>query len=550
MRIGVPFETATGEKRVSATPDTVRRLKKRGFEIAVASGAGQQASFSDQDYQQAGAEIWEADRIWSESDLVLKVTPPSQEQAAQMKEGSVYMGFLWPKENEELVETLRERGVTSIAMEAVPRISRAQKLDALSSMSNVSGYRAVVEAAYYYGSFFSAQFTAAGRVDQAKVLVIGAGVAGLAALGAARGLGAKVFAFDVRAAAREQVESMGAEFVEVEFEESGEGEGGYAKVMSDEFIAAEMALFRKLAPDMDVVITTALIPGRDAPKLWLTEAVELMKPGSVVVDLAAERGGNCESTVPGKKVDVNGVHIVGWTDMPSRLAPTSSQLYGMNLVHYLKDIESDKGEVAFDLTDVVVRSSIVTHQKEVLWPPPPLSEIDPSALPKEMQKKDEASETKAPAVTTTKKASPQKAPAPVVQQSSDFSPADMLSQGLSNRQMVWLGIGLIWCLCLVFSDKSDLAPATANFLNHLTVFALSCFIGWQVIWNVTHALHTPLMSVTNAISGIILVGGMLQAHGDPTSAGSILGALAVLLAMINVVGGFAVTHRMLKMFRK
>jgi H+-translocating NAD(P) transhydrogenase subunit alpha len=545
MRIGVPFETATGEKRVSATPNTVRRLKKRGFDVAIASGAGQQASFSNQAYQEAGADIWEADQIWSESDIVLKVTPPGKEQVEQMQDGSVLMGFLWPKENEELVETLRSKGVTSIAMECVPRISRAQKLDALSSMSNVSGYRAVIEAAYYYGSFFNAQFTAAGRVDQAKVLIIGTGVAGLAAAGAARGLGAKVYAFDVRSAAREQVESMGAEFVEVEFEESGDGEGGYAKVMSDEFIAAEMALFRKLAAEMDIVITTALIPGRPAPKLWLNEALAEMKPGSVVVDLASERGGNCESTVPGETVEVDGVHIVGWTDMPSRLAPTSSQLYGMNLVHYLKDIESGSGEVDFNLKDVVVRSSIITHKKEVLWPPPPLSELDPSSLPKEMQKAKDTTEA-TPVSSTSTKAAPVVTTVPKTLQKSE----EPRSKGLSNKQMTWLGIAILWGLLLVTSSKIPPGESTIIFLNHLTVFALSCFIGWQVIWNVTHALHTPLMSVTNAISGIILVGGMLQAHGTSGSAASILGAFAVLLAMINVVGGFAVTQRMLKMFRK
>jgi NAD(P) transhydrogenase subunit alpha len=516
----------------------------------LATGAGNSASFSDADYEEAGAEIWDRDRVWRESDLILKVTPPSIEEVQKIPSGGKIMSFLWPKDNPELVEALREGNVTSIAMDCVPRISRAQKLDALSSMSNISGYRAVIEAAYHYGSFFSAQFTAAGRIDQAKVFIIGAGVAGLAAIGAARGLGAHVMAFDVRAAAREQVESMGAEFVEVQFEESGEGEGGYAKVMSQEFIDAEMALFRSLAPEVDIVITTALIPGRPAPKLWRSDALELMKPGSVVVDLAAERGGNCDATVPDEIVDCGGVKVLGWLDLPSRLAPTASQLYGMNLVHYLKDIESGEGEVDFDMSDVVVRSSIVTHDGELHWPPPPLSELDPSSLPKEMQKAAQKDDEK-PTEAAEKPAAPAPAPAPKpapAARSTSSTPEPTGSMG--KKQIMLVAFALVWCLLLIKAEPSDVSESTKTFLNHLTVFALSCFIGWQVIWNVSHALHTPLMSVTNAISGIILVGGMLQAHGGVYNSSSILGGLAVLLAMINVVGGFAVTHRMLKMFRK
>ena len=553
MIIGVPQETAEGERRVSATPDTVSRFKKLGFTVAVASGAGESAGYPDDDYTEAGAEIWSHEQVWRETDLLLKITPPTVQEAQKIKHKAALMSFIWPKENEALVKTLKERRITSISMEGVPRISKAQKLDALSSMSSITGYRAVIEAAYHYESFFSAQFTAAGRIDQATVFVIGAGVSGLAAIGAASRLGAKVLAFDVREAAKEQVISMGAEFVEVELEESGEGDGGYAKVMSDAFIEAEMALFRKLAPKVDVVITTALIPGRPAPKLWRMDAVDLMKPGSVIVDLAAERGGNCEATVPGELAVHNGVKVLGYTDMTSRLAGPSSQLYGMNLVHYIKDITTSEGEVTFDLEDVIVRSSIITHDGEMLYPPPPLSELNPSVLPKEMaaaaapQAEEKPQEAAQPSPTPAAVAA---TPAPSTTSSSSEagSPLGMIDPS-SKKQMFYAAIILLWC-GLLMNAKGDASPGTLNFLNHLTVFALSCFIGWQVVWNVTAALHTPLMSVTNAISGIILVGGMLQASGETLNASSILGGLAILLAMINVVGGFAVTQRMLSMFRK
>jgi NAD(P) transhydrogenase subunit alpha len=497
--------------------------------------------------------------VWSTADLLLKVTPPTLEEARILKKGAIYMGFLWPSENSEIVEVLQEGQVSSIAMDNVPRISRAQKLDARSSMSNIDGYRAIVEAAYHYGSFFSGQFTAAGRVNPATVFVVGAGVAGLAAIGAARGLGAQVKAFDVRAAAREQVESMGAEFVEVSLEESGEGDGGYAKEMSTDFHTAQMALFKELASSVDVVVTTALIPGRDAPKLWLQEAVDEMKPGSVVVDLAAERGGNCDATVQGELITTpNGVKVIGYTDMASRLAPTASQLYGMNFVHYLRDIKSGEGEVNLDLEDVVVRSSIVTHQGELLYPPPPLSELDPSSVSKEM-KPAANSETQtaaqaAPASPAPQSTSAPTAPAPQASSTGESVVNQIVPSEFGTKQVMIAAAAVLWIFLLLKADSSAASAATRNFLNHLTVFALSCFIGWQVIWNVSHALHTPLMSVTNAISGIILVGGMLQAYspkvGDPNMTAIYFGGLAVLLAMINVVGGFAVTQRMLKMFRK
>lgn len=566
MKIGIPVESHTGERRVAATPDTVQKLIKRGFTVAIASGAGAQARFSDEAYREVGAELCEPHALLGSVDLTLKICPPTIEEASQLREGSAIMSLLWPAEHPEVVEVLKQRNITSIAMERVPRISRAQKLDVLSSMSNISGYRAVIEAAQTFGSFLGPQFTAAGSVKPATVLVIGAGVAGLAAIGAAKSLGARVKAFDVRAAAREQVESMGAEFVEVELQESGEGEGGYAKEMSETFIEAEMALFRRLAPEVDIVITTALIPGRPAPKLWKDDALDLMKPGSVVVDLAAERGGNCTQTVPGESVEYAGVTILGWTDLPSRLAPTSSQLFGMNLVHYLSDITAGEGQVEFKLDDVVVRSSIITHQGEEL-PFIPLSELDPSSVSTEMKPSEkpdtqaqESSSASAPAeasapVAIAPKAKPAKKAKKHAARAAKPNPLDqelfkLGATSISRRIALWGVVGLIWFVSLATSSQEAASAATVTFLNHLSVFALSCFIGWQVIWNVSHALHTPLMSVTNAISGIILVGGMLQAHGAEMNSSSLFGGLAVLLAMINVVGGFAVTERMLAMFKK
>ena len=549
MKIGIPLETAEGERRVAATPDTVKKLKKLGFEVMVSAGAGDRASYRDELYEEVGAEIADHATVWSSADLLLKVAPPSLEEAKAMKSGSVFMGLLWPAENEALMEAFRDGGVSAIAMDCVPRISRAQKLDARSSMSGIDGYRAVVEAAYHFGSFFGGAFTAAGKVNPAKVLIVGAGGAGLAAIGPARALGAQVLAFDVRAAARDQVESMGAQFLEVEIEESGEGEGGYAKEMSERFTDAQMALFKSLAPDLDVVITTALIPGRDAPKLWRSDALAEMKAGSVVVDLAAERGGNCDATVKGELITTdNGVKVIGYTDMASRMAPTASQLYGMNFVQYLRDIKSGEGEIELDLGDVIVRSSIVTHNNELLYPPPPLSELDPSSVSKEMKSApSDASKVESKATKTAPVTQPTPTPAPSVSSSDDA--ANVI--GDFGWKQVSISIAtVLWIFLLMRATPEAASESTRVFLNHLTVFALSCFIGWQVIWNVSHALHTPLMSVTNAISGIILVGGMLQAHGSELNTASIFGGLAVLLAMINVVGGFAVTHRMLAMFRK
>jgi NAD(P) transhydrogenase subunit alpha len=487
-----------------------------------------------------------------------------------LKEGGELISFIWPASNTTLLNALAEKKATVLAMDCVPRISRAQKLDALSSSANITGYRAVLEAAYHFGSFLGMQSTAAGKIKPATVFVLGAGVAGLAAIGAARAMGAQVKAYDVRSAARDQVESMGAEFVEVNMKEAGEGQGGYAKEMSAAFYDAQRALFEGLAPELDIVITTALIPGRPAPKLWTEKAVRSMKAGSIVVDLAAERGGNCDLTVANEMVVENGVKIIGWTDLASRLAPTASQLYGMNLVHFLDEIKSKETEakVEYNLKDVIVRSSIVLHQGQITWPPPPLSELDPNAQPKEMKAAEPAKNEVNTEVKTEVKVS---APVAVKTEVKVETKSKPKSHGhghgkkevvaapplftiagfdVSSKILTFVILSFLWLLLLIQADQSTISASAKNFLNHLTVFALSCFIGWQVIWNVTPALHTPLMSVTNAISGIILVGGILQATGESISSASILGAIATALAMINIVGGFAVSQRMLEMFKK
>jgi NAD(P) transhydrogenase subunit alpha len=516
MKVGIPKEIHPGERRVAATPDTVKKLRKLGFDVAIESGAGLAASFPDAQYADAGAEILtDIATVWA-SDVVAKVRPPEyhpgtgQEEAEMLREGGVLISFVWPGQNKALVDMLVARKITALAMDCVPRISRAQKLDALSSMANIAGYRAVVEAATLFPRFFTGQITAAGKVPPAKVLVIGAGVAGLAAIGAARGLGAIVRAFDTRPAVKEQVQSMGAEFLEVDFVEDGAGAGGYAKEMSPGFIAAEMELFRQQAADVDIIITTALIPGKPAPKLIKKEHVEGMRPGSVVVDLASEQGGNCELTKPGSVVEHNGVRIVGYTDLPSRLASTASQLYGTNIAHLLDEL-GGKEKFAIDEANEVVRGALVSHRGQLMWPPPKVAAPSPG----------EAKPAKPP-------------PKPVAHGhgagGGQGSPTWLLAAGAAL-----FGIGM---------------AAPPSFLTHLTVFVLAIFVGWQVIWNVSPALHTPLMSVTNAISGIIIIGGVLQISGAPGAATTLLGAVAVLLATINIAGGFLVTQRMLQMFRK
>lgn len=539
MKLGIVKEIRPDERRVAAAPSTVTKWIKAGWEVVVEAGAGAGASFPDELYRTAGATI--ADRaadVWATADVLLKVRPPTDDEADLAREGQVVIALLFPAQNQDLVKRLAARKATVIAMDQIPRISRAQKVDALSSMANIAGYRAVVEAANRFGSFFTGQMTAAGKVPPAKVLIIGAGVAGLAALGAAKGLGAVVRAFDVRPAVAEQVQSLGGEFLTVSIAESGEGAGGYAKEMSKEFLDAEMALFRAQAKEVNIVITTALIPGKPAPRLWLTDMVEAMKPGSVIVDMAAESGGNCELTRAGEVVIHHGVSIVGFTDLPSRMANVASELYGTNLWHLLDEM----GGVAkwrVDHGNDIVRGALVLDRGELLWPPPA-----PPPAP-------------APAAEPAK-AAPVKpaAPAPV-EKPAETKAAK--SHGHGGAPSAPVPAPVLIALLLAFAGgflglrygmaSSDVSRSTAELLQHLTVFVLAVFVGWQVVWNVTPALHTPLMSVTNAISGIIVVGGLMKGGGD-LGAPVAVAIAAALFATINIVGGFWVTRRMLAMFRK
>jgi NAD(P) transhydrogenase subunit alpha len=510
MIIGVPREIYAGERRVATTPDVAAQLIKLGFDIVLESNAGSAANYSDAAYEAAGCRIAEsAGDVWAESDIVLKVRGPEAEEATLLKSGQTLISFLWPAQNPELLQQLSENGVTALAMDSIPRISRAQKMDALSSMANIAGYRAVVEAAQHFGRFFTGQITAAGKVLPAKVLVIGAGVAGLAAIGAAKSMGAIVRSFDTRPEVKEQIESMDAEFLMLDFEdEDGSGEGGYAKIMSDEFIEAEMALFAEQARDVDIIITTALIPGRPAPRLITAEMVESMKDGSVVVDLAAEQGGNCELTQRDEVVNHNGVTLIGYTDMPSRLAAQSSQLYATNLRHILTDLTPEKdGQIVVDMEDEVIRGATVCKDGETTWPPPApkLSAAPPKAEP---------------------------APAPVVEERKKSALGPIIGMVIAGLALLGLG-----------------AVSPPSFMAHFTVFVLACFIGYMVIWNVSAALHTPLMSVTNAISSIIIIGALLQISSDNELI-KWIAAGTVLIASINIAGGFAVTRRMLEMFRR
>jgi NAD(P) transhydrogenase subunit alpha len=509
MRIGVPRETFAGECRVATTPDVAELLQKLGYSVAVESDAGALANYSNEAYEAAGCEIVDTASVWSDSDIILKVRAPEGEEATGLKDSQTFISFLFPGQNPELLEQLTASGATVLAMDSVPRISRAQKMDGLSSMANIAGYRAVVEAAQHFGRFFTGQITAAGKVPPAKVMVIGAGVAGLAAIGAAKSMGAIVRAFDTRPEVKEQVESMDAEFLMLDFEdEDGSGEGGYAKVMSDEFIKAEMALFGEQAKDVDIIITTALIPGKPAPKLITAEMVASMKDGSVIVDLAAEQGGNCELTEPGEVAKRNGVSIIGYTDLPSRLATTASQLYATNLRHLLTDMTPEKdGNITLDLEDEVVRGATVCTGGETLWPPPP------------------------PTISAGP-VTPEPAPAPVVEPKKPSVAGPIITAVVGGLALLGLG-----------------AVAPPSFMAHFTVFVLACFVGYMVIWNVTSALHTPLMSVTNAISSIIVIGALLQI----SSANPVImwiAAATILITSINIAGGFAVTRRMLEMFRK
>ncbi len=521
--IGIPKEIHPGEKRVAATPQTILKLKKLGFEVAVESHAGHGINCIDSEYREAGATVIDdASELWATSDVIMKVRPPEADEAALLREGGWVVGFIWPGQNRDVVDKLAKKKATVFAMDSVPRITRAQKMDTLSAMANIAGYRAIIEAANNFPRFFTGQITAAGRIDPAKVLVIGAGVAGLSAIGAARGLGAIVRAFDPRSATKDQVASMGAEFLELNVKEEGEGKGGYAKQMSDDFLKAEMALFAQQAMQVDIIITTALIPGKPAPKLITQGMVESMKPGSVIVDLAAEQGGNCVLTVPGEVAHHKGVTIVGYTDLPSRMSSMSSQLYGSTVTALLEELQDDEGNLQVDLENEVVRGAIVLDKGKMMWPPPL-----PPAPPE-------------PGVATQSSASVAVKAAPSHGHGGE-------SDGINPWILAVAGIVLFGIGALV---PSEVKNAGGDTLSHLTVFILACFVGFQVVWSVKPALHTPLMSVTNAISGIILVGGMLQLVGTDLSVTTILGAIAVFVAAINISGGFLVTNRMLAMFRK
>ena len=528
--IGVPRETAAGEKRVATVPEVVEKLVKLGFKVAVQSGAGEAANFDDPSYQAAGAEIAsDADALWSAADIVFKVRAPTPEEVGRMREGQTLISFLWPAQNPELMQQLAARKATVLAIDALPRmLSRAQKMDALTSMASISGYRAVIEAANAFGRFFNGQVTAAGKIPPAKVFIAGAGVAGLAAIGTAVGLGAIVRANDTRAEVADQVVSLGGEFVKVEYEEEGSGGGGYARVMSEGFQQAQREMYAKQAREVDVIITTALIPGKPAPRLITADMVKSMKPGSVIVDMAGEQGGNCELTVPGEAVVRHGVTIIGYTDLPSRLAKQSSTLYATNLFRLAEELCKTKdGLINVNMEDEALRGLTVIKDGTVTWPAPP------PKLP-------------AAAVQAAKPAMPPPAP-----------------KGHGHGGGAPMAAGP---LAILFAAAAALfwligAYAPAAFLGHFTVFVLACFVGYMVVWNVTPALHTPLMSVTNAISSIIIIGALVQiappmvdsAAGEGARPDEIIRWIAVAgiaLTAINMLGGFAVTQRMLSMFRK
>ena len=524
QRIGVPRETFPGEKRVATVPDVVEKLIKLGFAVAVESGAGDAANFSDDAYRAVGAEVLpDAAALWAASDIVLKVRPPSSQEVALMREGGALIGFVWPAQNPELMQQLAARNATVLAIDCLPRtLSRAQKMDALTSTAGVSGYRAVIEAANAFGRYFNGQITAAGKVPPAKVFIAGAGVAGLAAIGTAANLGAIVRANDTRAEVADQVKSLGGEFVKVDFEEEGSGGGGYAKVMSEGFQAAQRKMYAEQAKDADIIITTALIPGKPAPKLITAEMVQSMKPGSVIVDMAAEQGGNCELTVPGQAVVHHGVTIVGYTDLPSRLAKQSSTLYATNLLRLTEELCKAKDGVAVvNMEDDAIRGLTVVKEGTITWPAPPLKQAP------------------APA--------PKAASAPVATKKSSHGPGAPMSAKTLTIVFAVLAV-LFWAIG---------AYAPVAFLGHFTVFVLACFIGYMVVWNVTPALHTPLMSVTNAISSIIAIGALVQIappdagiNGRPDGLILWLAFAALVLTAVNMFGGFAVTRRMLAMFRK
>jgi NAD(P) transhydrogenase subunit alpha len=526
--IAVPRETAAGEKRVATVPEVVEKLIKLGFRVAVQSGAGDAANFADDTYRAAGAEIVDdAARLWASADIIFKVRAPSTAEIGLMREGQTLISFIWPAQNPELMQSLAARKVTVLAIDSLPRtLSRAQKMDALTSMAGISGYRAVIEAANAFGRFFSGQVTAAGKVPPATVFVAGAGVAGLAAIGTAVGLGAIVRANDTRAEVADQVKSLGGEFVRVDYEEEGSGGGGYAKVMSEGFQKAQHEMYARQAKEADIIITTALIPGKPAPKLITADMVKSMKPGSVIVDMAGEQGGNCELTEPGSAVVKHGVTIIGYTDLPSRLAKQSSTLYGTNLFRLAEELCKTKdGVINVNMEDDAIRGLTVIKAGLITWPPP------------------------APKLSP---APPKPAAKPPVPAAKGHGAASAPASAKATAIVFLVGAIVFWFIG---------AHAPAAFIAHFTVFVLACFVGYMVIWNVTPALHTPLMSVTNAISSIIAIGALVQVAppavetaaaqaGRPTGWIVGLAVVSIALVAINMFGGFAVTQRMLQMFRK
>ena len=523
MKFGVPKEVSPGEARVALTPQSAREIQKLGHEVYVEKGAGEAANITDENYAQAGVTVVDtAAALWKDVDIIAKVRQPNETELKRLTSDKTLISFFNPAGNEAGMNVAKSKGATVIAMEMVPRISRAQKMDALSSMANIAGYRAVIEAGNNFGRFFTGQVTAAGKVPPAKVLVVGAGVAGLAAIGTSTSLGAITYAFDVRPEVAEQVESMGAEFVYLDFDEEqkdGAETGGYAAVSSPEFAAAQLAKFRELAPEMDIVITTALIPNREAPELWTEDMVKAMKPGSVVVDLAAEKGGNCKMTVMDEKIVTdNGVTIIGYTDFPSRMASQASSLYATNIRHMMTDLTPEKdGKVDHNMEDDVIRGATVTHKGEITWPPPPPKVAAIAAQKPKAKVVEPTAEEKRAAETAAFKKQ-------------------------TKNQVTLLGVGAILLLAVGL-------VAPASFMQHFIVFVLSVFIGFQVIWNVSHSLHTPLMAVTNAISSIIILGAVMQI-GSGSFLVILLAALSVFMAGINIFGGFLVTRRMLAMFQK
>ncbi|MDD2686519.1 MAG: Re/Si-specific NAD(P)(+) transhydrogenase subunit alpha [Gallionella sp.] len=523
MRIGIPAETVAGEKRVATVPEVVEKLIKLGFKVAVESGAGDAANCSDDAYRAAGAEIIAgAAQLWASSDIVFKVAVPSSAEVGLMREGGVLIGFIWPAQNPELMQQLAAKKATVLAIDALPRmLSRAQKMDALTSQAGVAGYRAVIEAANVFGRYFNGQITAAGKVQPAKVFIAGAGVAGLAAIGTAAGLGAIVRANDTRAEVADQVKSLGGEFVKVEYEEEGGGGGGYAKVMSEGFQQAQREMYAKQAREVDIIITTALIPGKPAPRLITAEMVQSMKPGSVIVDMAAERGGNCELTEPGQAVVKHGVTIVGYTDLNSRLAKQSSTLYGTNLFRLTEELCKTKdGIINVNMEDDAIRGLTVIKDGAVTWPAPPIKM--PAAKP---------------------------AATPVAAPAAKGHGASGAPASAGKTAAIFAAAALLFLLIGAYAPEA--------FLGHFTVFVLACFVGYMVVWNVTPALHTPLMSVTNAISSIIAIGALVQI-APPLALGldrpdawiRWLAVVGIALTAVNMFGGFAVTRRMLSMFRK